>query len=57
MFRALGFSKREARLRTRIGIATTRGLLMDLLITGDRRLLDEAAELFGLLLSRPVTTT
>jgi AcrR family transcriptional regulator len=56
MFRALGFSKREARLRTRIGIATTRGLLMDLLITGDRRLLDEAAELFGLLLTRPVST-
>ena len=53
MFRALGFSRREARLRTRIGIATTRGLLMDLLITGDRRLLDEAAELFGRLLTLP----
>jgi AcrR family transcriptional regulator len=53
MFRALGFSRREARLRTRIGIATTRGLLMDLLITGDRRLLDDAAELFGRLLTRP----
>ena len=50
MFRDLGFSEREAQQRARLGLAATRGLLLDLLLTGDRRLLDEAAELFGRLL-------
>jgi AcrR family transcriptional regulator len=54
LFRQAGFSRREARLRTRLGIATVRGLLMDLLITGDRRLLEETAELFGRLLTLPL---
>lgn len=50
----LGFSRREARARARLGLATTRGLLMDLLITGDRRLLDEAADIFARLLVTPL---
>ena len=54
LFLAQGFSPEQARARTRIGLATTRGLLLDLLITGDREILDEAAELFGRLLTMPV---
>lgn len=56
LFRQLGFSADEARRRTRLGLATTRGLLLDLLITGDRELLDEAADLFGVLLTMPVAS-
>jgi AcrR family transcriptional regulator len=54
LFRRLGFSAEESALRTRIGLALTRGLLLDLLLTGDRHLLDDAAELFGRLLVRPL---
>jgi AcrR family transcriptional regulator len=50
MFRSLGFAPDEAAVRTRIALALTRGLLLDLLLTGDRPVLDEAAELFGQLL-------
>ena len=46
-----GFSEAEARRRARLGLAATRGLLMDLLITGDRELLDEAADLFAHLIT------
>jgi AcrR family transcriptional regulator len=49
-----GFSPEEARVRSRLGIAATRGLLLDLLLTGERRVLDDAAELFGRLLTVPV---
>jgi AcrR family transcriptional regulator len=48
-----GFSRREARIRARLGIAASRGLLLDLLLTGERRVLDDAAELFGRLLTLP----
>lgn len=47
-----GFSPDEARRRARLGLAATRGLLLDLLITGDREILDEAADLFGRLLTQ-----
>lgn len=53
LLRRYGFSAKEARRRARLGIAATRGLLLDLLITGDRALLDEAADLFSELLMRP----
>lgn len=53
LFVHYGFSRREARVRSRLGIAAIRGLLLDLLLTGDRSLLDEAAYLFGQLLTKP----
>ncbi|HEX5598981.1 MAG TPA: TetR/AcrR family transcriptional regulator [Micromonosporaceae bacterium] len=48
-----GFTPAEARRRTRLALAAIRGLLLDLLITGDRQILDEAAELFAHLLTSP----
>jgi AcrR family transcriptional regulator len=54
MLRQSGFTRREARLRARLGLAAVRGLLLDLLITSDRRLLDETADLFGRLLVMPL---
>ncbi len=53
LFQRLGFPAHEARQRARLGLAVTRGLLLDLLITGDHRLLAEAADLFGRLLVSP----
>jgi AcrR family transcriptional regulator len=49
---AQGFTPAEARARARLGLAVTRGLLLDLLITGDREAVDAAADLFNDLLSR-----
>lgn len=54
LFRQQGFSEAEARSRTRLGLATTRGLLLDLLITGEREILDEASDLFAQLLTMPL---
>jgi AcrR family transcriptional regulator len=45
----------EARATARLGLAVTRGLLLDLLLTGDRGVVDEAMELFGRLLPNPGT--
>lgn len=53
LFVHYGFSRDEARARARLGIAATRGLLLDLLLTGETQVLDEAAELLGGLLTRP----
>jgi AcrR family transcriptional regulator len=53
MFAALGFDPTEARRRTRLSLAATRGLLLDLLITGDRAILDEASDLFARLITTP----
>lgn len=53
MFAALGFDPEQSRLRARLGLATTRGLLLDLLITGDRELLDAASDLFADLMTTP----
>ncbi|HEX6871846.1 MAG TPA: TetR/AcrR family transcriptional regulator [Micromonosporaceae bacterium] len=51
LFRQLGFDQTEASQRARLGLAATRGLLLDLLITGDRELLDATADLLGRLLT------
>jgi AcrR family transcriptional regulator len=56
LFVHYGFSREEARARARLGIAATRGLLLDLLLTGDTEVLDEAAELLGGLLARPTVS-
>ena len=53
LFVHYGFSREEARVRSRLGIAASRGLLLDLLLTGERGVLDDAAELFGRLLAMP----
>lgn len=43
---ARGMSPERARASARLGLAATRGLLLDLLATGDRAGVDEAMELF-----------
>jgi AcrR family transcriptional regulator len=53
LFVHYGFSQEEARARARLGIATTRGLLLDLLLTGEREAVEAAAELLGGLFPRP----
>ena len=53
MFLGLGFPAEEARVRARLAIAVTRGLLLDLLLTGDRALLTAASDLFAELITRP----
>jgi AcrR family transcriptional regulator len=50
---ALGLSPQLARAEARLGMALLRGLLLDLLVTGDRAGVDEALELF---LSRASST-
>lgn len=46
----------QARAAARLGLAVTRGLLLDLLLTGDRAIVDEAMELFGRFLPNPGVT-
>jgi AcrR family transcriptional regulator len=46
-----GYPVAEARARARLGVAATRGLLLDLLITGERDEVDLAAELFSQMLT------
>jgi hypothetical protein len=41
-----GRPEAEARAEARLGVAVTRGLLLDLLATGDRDAVDEAMERF-----------
>ena len=53
LFVHYGFSQEEARARARLGIAATRGLLLDLLLTGEREAVEAAAELLGGLFPRP----
>jgi AcrR family transcriptional regulator len=48
-----GYPPREAELRARVGLAATRGLLLDLLITGDRETLDAASDLLSRLIAGP----
>ncbi|MGC4890495.1 TetR/AcrR family transcriptional regulator [Micromonospora sp. DT227] len=58
LFTHFGWDGPEARRRARLSLAATRGLLLDLLITGDRDVLDAAAELFAhLVTARPPTAT
>jgi AcrR family transcriptional regulator len=54
MFVRHGFTEADARRRARLSVAATRGLLLDLLMTGDRAVLDEAAELFAHLITAPI---
>ena len=44
LFARLGFAADEARAEARLSLAVTRGLLLDLLATGDRAAVDAAAE-------------
>jgi AcrR family transcriptional regulator len=44
---ATGFPARAGRAHARLGLAVTRGLLLDLLATGDRAGVDEAMEVFA----------
>ncbi len=44
LFRRLGFGEDEARAEARLSLAVARGLLLDLLATGDRAAVDAAAE-------------
>ncbi|MFE9201370.1 TetR/AcrR family transcriptional regulator [Micromonospora sp. NPDC007230] len=53
LFVQLGYDHAEARRRARLSLAATRGLLLDLLITGDRDVLDAAADLFAQLVTAP----
>jgi AcrR family transcriptional regulator len=50
-----GFPPEQAAARARLGLAATRGLLLDLLMTGDRAAVDAAADLLGDLFARPAT--
>jgi len=47
-----GMPEREARASARLGVAVARGLLLDLLATGDRQGVDEAMEFFVALYER-----
>jgi AcrR family transcriptional regulator len=47
-----GLSPREATRRARLSLAVGRGLLLDLLATGDRAAVDDAAELFTELIAK-----
>ncbi|MFI7491896.1 TetR family transcriptional regulator [Micromonospora echinaurantiaca] len=53
LFVRLGFDAAQARQRARLALAATRGLLLDLLVTGDREVLDAAADLFARLVTAP----
>lgn len=46
LYRRDGVPPRVARSTARLSIAVTRGLLLDLLATGDRKAVDEAMEQF-----------
>jgi AcrR family transcriptional regulator len=48
-----GYPPEDAHRRARLGIAATRGLLLDLLLTGDREVLDAASDLLSGLLTGP----
>ncbi len=52
MGRRHGMSEAEARANARLGLAVTRGLLLDLLATGDRARVDEAMEAYIALAER-----
>ena len=54
LYQRLGASPETARAHVRLGLAVTRGLLMDLLLTDDREVVDEAMELFGSMVAASV---
>ncbi len=51
--RNLGMSRSEARLLARVEVATIRGLLLDLVTTGDRKGTTAAIEYFAEMMTRP----
>jgi AcrR family transcriptional regulator len=53
LYERQGFSAKDARVEARLGLAVTRGLLLDLLATGDRAGVDAAAERFIARFARP----
>jgi AcrR family transcriptional regulator len=56
LFHGHGCSRAEAAARARLALAVTRGLLLDLLMTGDRERVDEAIELLVPVLAGPPAT-
>jgi AcrR family transcriptional regulator len=50
-----GFAPAEARRRARLGLAAARGLILDLMVTGEREILDAASDLLSELLVQPPT--
>jgi AcrR family transcriptional regulator len=57
LFRRHGFGRAESSKRARLALAVARGLLLDLLITDDRRQVTAAADLFVRLVTAPPATT
>lgn len=53
MTRKLGLSRKEARLRARLQLAAFRGLMLDLLATGDRKETTAALKYFAQLITQP----
>ncbi len=53
LFTSHGFAPDDARSRARLTLAVARGLLLDLLITGERDVLDGARELFVPIMTPP----
>jgi AcrR family transcriptional regulator len=53
LFVSHGVSPGRARAHVRLGLAVTRGLLLDLLLTGERDVVDDAYELFAELSAMP----
>jgi AcrR family transcriptional regulator len=53
LFTSHGFGPDDARIRARLTLATARGLVLDLLITGERDVLDAAGELFAPIMTPP----
>jgi len=53
LFTSHGFAPDDARSRARLTLAVARGLLLDLLITGDRDVVDAARELFAPIMTPP----
>jgi AcrR family transcriptional regulator len=52
-----GFQPAEAQRRARLGLAAARGLILDLLVTGEREILDAAGDLLAELLVQPPPAT
>ena len=53
LFTSHGFAADDARIRARLTLATARGLVLDLLITGERDVLDAAGEMFAPIMTPP----
>jgi AcrR family transcriptional regulator len=53
LFTSHGFAPDDARSRARLALAVARGLLLDLLITGERDVVDAARELFAPIMLPP----